>query len=124
MHKFFMREINTCMKSYTALVKAHVNNSIRAVPVEIRALSAVDAKWLLQAVYGFNAIVGGPSEVHEQQTEDISKPLTPDQQKIKSLQTTKDNAANALQAERNRQKRARATATLRSVNAIQAKPTV
>ena len=119
-----MREINTCMKSYTALVKAHVNNSIRAVPVEIRALSAVDAKWLLQAVYGFNAIVGGPSEVHEQQTEDISKPLTPDQQKIKSLQTTKDNAANALQAERNRQKRARATATLRSVNAIQAKRTV
>lgn len=112
------------MKSYTALVKAHVKNSIRAVPVEIRALSAVDAKWLLQAVYGFNAIVSGPSEVHEQQTEDISKPLTPDQQKIKSLQTTKDNAVNALQAERNRQKRTRATATLRSVNAIQAKPTV
>ena len=51
------------MKSYTALVKAHVKNSIRAVPVEIRALSAVDAKWLLQAVYGFNAIVSGPSEV-------------------------------------------------------------
>jgi len=122
----FMQEINTCMKTYTALVKAHVNNSIRAVPVEIRALTAVDAKWLLQAVYGFNALVGGPNEVHEdvQTTEDISKPLTPDQQKIKSLQTTKDNAANALKTERNRQKKARATAMLRSVNAIQAKPSI
>ena len=36
------------------------------------------------------------------------KPLTPEQQRIKSLQTQKQNIAKQLKAERDRQKRQRA----------------
>jgi len=62
MHKLFMRKINTWMKTYTALIKVQVGTAIRAVATEVRAASSVDAKWLLQAVYGFHAIVSGPTE--------------------------------------------------------------
>ena len=49
------------------------------------------------------------------------KPLTPQQQRIKSLQTQKDNASKQLKAERNRQKIQKAqqiiTTTRQSVGA-------
>jgi hypothetical protein len=44
------------------------------------------------------------------------KPLTPQQQRIKSLQQQKDNASKALKAERDRQKIAKARQTIASVN--------
>jgi hypothetical protein len=47
------------------------------------------------------------------------KPLTPQQQRIKSLQTQKDNVSKALKAERDRQKIAKAQQQLAS--AIQIK---
>ena len=43
------------------------------------------------------------------------KPLTPQQQRIKSLQTQKDNVSKALKAERDRQKIAKAQQTISSV---------
>lgn len=53
------------MKTYRALVKAKVQNSMRAVPAEIRAQSSSDAKWLLQAIYGFHAVVSTPFAINE-----------------------------------------------------------
>ena len=45
----------------------------------------------------------------------VIKPLTPQQQRIKSLQTQKDNVSKALKAERDRQKIAKAQQTINSV---------
>ena len=44
-----------------------------------------------------------------------SKPLTPQQARIKSLQTQKDNVSKQLKAERNRQKIQKAQQTIQSV---------
>ena len=44
-----------------------------------------------------------------------NKPLTPQQQRIKSLQTQKQNIAKQLKAERDRQKIQRAQQTIQSV---------
>ncbi len=43
------------------------------------------------------------------------KPLSPHQQRIKSLQTQKDNVSKQLKAERNRQKIQKAQQTIKSV---------
>jgi hypothetical protein len=44
-----------------------------------------------------------------------TKPLTPQQQRIKSLQTQKDNVSKQLKAERNRQQIQKAQQTIQSV---------
>ena len=54
------------MKTYRALVKAKVQNTVRAIPAEVRAQTSSDAKWLLQAIYGFHAVVSTPSIVETQ----------------------------------------------------------
>ena len=45
----------------------------------------------------------------------VIKPLTPQQQRIKSLQLQKDNVAKQLKAERDRQKIAKAQQTIANV---------
>ena len=47
--------------------------------------------------------------------QNVIKPLTPQQQRIKSLQLQKDNVAKQLKAERDRQKIAKAQQTINSV---------
>jgi len=104
------------MRSYKASVSVSHDNNKRVVPTEIRAASQSDAKWLLQAIYGFHAVVSGPIEVSERvQEADGSYPKTPEQAKIASLKAAKDRANDALKAERDRQKRQRALKTLRAV---------
>ena len=46
----------------------------------------------------------------------VIKPLTPQQQRIKSLKQQKDNISKALKAERDRQKIAKAQQTIANVN--------
>ena len=46
----------------------------------------------------------------------VIKPLTPQQQRVKSLQQQKDNASKALKAERDRQKVAKARQTIATTN--------
>ena len=45
----------------------------------------------------------------------VTKPLTPQQQRIKSLQLQKDNVAKQLKVERDRQKIAKAQQTIANV---------
>ena len=45
----------------------------------------------------------------------VIKPLTPQQQRIKSLQMQKDNVSKTLKAERDRQKIAKAQQTISNV---------
>lgn len=104
------------MKTYTALVKARIGNTVRTVTAEVRAQNSSDARWLLQAIYGFHALSSTPTEVHEAaQLEEIIQAKTPEQQRIANLQQTKDRANNALKAERDRQKREKAFKALSSI---------
>ena len=105
------------MKTYRALIKAQVGASMRAIPTDIRAQTSSDAKWLLQAIYGFHAVVSAPTEIHDMKITEITAPPTPDQQKIKVLKTQKDHAADALKIERDRQKRTKAVQTIGALNA-------
>ena len=105
------------MKTFTALIKACVGNSVKALPVEIRAQNSSDARWLLQAIYGFHALASSPTELHEdEQLDELIQAKTPEQQRIANLQTNKDRASDALKAERDRQKRSKAIATLSNLN--------
>ena len=101
------------MKTFKALVKAQVNGNFKNTAVEVRANTSSDAKWILQAIYGFHAVLAAPVEEREiLTTEDSSQPVTPEQQRIASLKTAKDRAAVALTAERERQQVSRAQKTL------------
>ena len=104
------------MNTYTALVAAQVGNSRKLVKTEVKAASAAEAKWLLQAIYGFHAVTSMPSEKREVLTsEDLSKPPTPEQQRLNALKISKDRANDALKAERDRQKRQKALKDLQSL---------
>jgi hypothetical protein len=106
------------MNTYTALVAAKVGNTSRMVKTEIKAASAAEAKWLLQAIYGFHAISSSPTEVREDLTvENLSQPSTPEQQRITSLKAAKDRASDALKAERDRQKKQSAMKALSTLSA-------
>jgi len=105
------------MKTFKAIVKAQVNGNFKNTAVEVRANTSSDAKWILQAIYGFHAVLAAPVEERELlTTEDSSQPVTPEQQRIASLKTAKDRAGDALKAERDRQKRLKATQDLRSLS--------
>ncbi len=104
------------MKTYTALVAAKVGSTTKMVKTEVKAASAAEAKWLLQAIYGFHAISSSPTEMREELTvEKLSHPPTPEQQRIANLKAAKDRASDALQAERERQKKSKALKTLSSI---------
>ena len=107
------------MKTYTALIKATVNGSVRATPTQIRAENSTDARWLLQAIYGFHALVSTPIEVREEQSiTEITAPKTPEQLRLDTLKAAKDRANDALKLERDRQARQRATKTLANSNKL------
>ena len=105
------------MKTYTALVAAKVGSTTKMLKTEVKAASVAEAKWLLQAIYGFHAVSSSPTEMREELTvENLSHPPTPEQQRIANLKAAKDRASNALQAERDRQKKSKALKTLSSIS--------
>ena len=108
------------MKTFKALVKAQVKGNARNLAVEIRAKSSVEAKWMLQAIYGFHAVLSSPVEVLEAFPNEgiMTKPPTPEQQQIASLKAAKERASTALKNERDRQKRSKALQSLRSLSNI------
>lgn len=103
------------MKTFTALVSAKVGSDSRLIKTQIRADTASEAKWLLQAIYGFHAVSSLPTEVHEMALSELERPNTPEQQRIETLKTAKDRASDALKAEREKQRKQRALLTLRSL---------
>ena len=71
----------------------------------IEADSTIHAKLLGEWHYGIGSVAASPIKLEEQSPK---APLTPQQARIKSLQTQKDNVSKQLKAERNRQKIAKA----------------
>ena len=106
-----------CMKTYTAMVSAKAGAITRLIKTEIRAASAAEAKWLLQAIYGFHSVASVPAENRELLTsEDSVTTPTPEQQRLNALKASKDAAAKALKVERDRQKRQSALKTLQAIS--------
>ena len=114
-HKLFMHGINTDMKTFTALIKARINGIERSIPTQVRAVDANDARWLLQAIYGFHAVLTAPSEIEERLIDETAS-KTPEQLRLDSLKAAKDRANAALKGERDRIARQKAVNTLTQIN--------
>lgn len=112
------------MKTFFATVRASVGSTTRSISTEVRATSSADAKWLLQAVYGFHSVLSGPTEsMKGNELDETITPKSPDQQRVANLQATRDRASDALKAERTRQKRARALRALTPLPTSSVPPT-
>jgi hypothetical protein len=90
------------MKDYIAKVRIKGN----VVKTIVHAENSTHARLLLQYQFGWNSIVSSPV------LGETIKPKTPEQLRIDSLKATKDRAADALSAERQRQQVAKAQKSL------------
>jgi hypothetical protein len=86
------------MKDYIAKVRIKGN----VVKTIVHAENSTHARLLLQYQFGWDSIVASPV------LGETIKPKTPEQLRIDSLKATKDRAADALSAERQRQQVAKA----------------
>lgn len=84
----------------------------QVVKTTIEADSAIHAKLLGEWHYGIGSVASTPTRLEEQGI--TTTPQTPQQARIKSLQTQKDNVSKQLKAERDRQKIAKAQQTIRN----------
>ena len=89
--------LNICMNKYIAAVR--VKGQI--VKTIVFAESQIHARLILQYQFGMNSVVSSPAQISEVKT---IKPLTPDQQRIKSMQARVKQDQEAVKAERARQK--------------------
>ena len=78
----------------------------QTVKVLVHAENTTHARLILQYLYGWSSIVTSPVLA------ETLKPKTPEQLRIDSLKANKDRAADALAAERQRQKIAKAQRAL------------
>ena len=107
------------MNKYLARVR--VNG--QSIKTWVFADSAIHARLLIQYQFGMNSLTASPvlaegdAKGYTQLDEVVKayKPLTPQQQRIKSLQTQKNNVSKQLKAERDRQKIQKAQQTIQSV---------
>ena len=106
------------MNKYLATVRVRG----QLVKTYVFADSAIHARLLIQYQFGMDSLSSTPikaegGESGYTQLEEVvkaNKPLTPQQARIKSLQTQKDNVSKQLKAERNRQKIQKAQQTIQS----------
>jgi hypothetical protein len=81
--------------------QASVRVKGQLVKTAVFADSPIHARLILQYQFGMGSIVSYPSAITEVAT---SKPLTPDQQRIKSMKDRVKHDQSAVKAERARQK--------------------
>jgi hypothetical protein len=81
------------------LVQVRIKGQL--VKTTIEANSVIHAKLLAEWYFGIGSIASTPIKLGENAALTLQ---TPQQQRIKSLQTQKDNVSKQLKAERNRQK--------------------
>ena len=90
------------MQDYIATIRIK-GTTIKTV---VHAENSTHARLILQYQYGMDSIVTSPVLA------ETSKPKTPEQLRLDSLKANKDRAADALTAERQRQKLAKAQQAL------------
>ena len=89
--------LNICMNKYIAIVRVRG----QAIKMAVFADSQIHARLILQYQFGMDSVVSSPAQISEVKT---IKPLTPDQQRIKSMQARVKQDQQAIKAERARQK--------------------
>lgn len=98
----------------------------QSIKTYVFADSAIHARLLIQYQFGMNSLASSPikaeGEAIDYQVLDevikAYKPLTPQEQRIKSLQTQKDNVTKQLKAERDKQKIQRAQQQIQNVRSV------
>jgi len=100
--------LNICMNKYIATVRVKG----QAIKMAVFADSQIHARLILQYQFGMNSIVSSPNQISEVKT---IKPLTPDQQRIKSMQARVKQDQQAVKAEWARQKIAAGQQELRKI---------
>ena len=108
------------MNQYIATIK------INGQPIKtiVFANSSTHARLILQYQFGMNSLLNFPSKAESNvvgyrfldEVIKAHKPLTPQQQRIKSLQTQKHNVSKQLKAERDRLKIQKAQQQIQSVH--------
>lgn len=83
------------------------------VKMAVFADSMIHARLILEYQFGMNSLASSPVQVNEAGT---IKPLTPDQARLAALKRQKDNVAKQIEAERDRQKLAKAQKTISNLN--------
>lgn len=83
----------------------------KIVKTTVEADSAIHARLLGEWHYGIGSVASIPTQLEEE----LGAPQTPQQARIKSLQTQKDNVSKQLKAERDRQKLTKAQQTIASI---------
>ena len=85
------------MNEYIATVRVKG----QAIKMAVFADSQIHARLILQYQFGMGSVVSSPTHIIEVK---VIKPLTPDQQRIKSMQARVKQSQEAVKAERARQK--------------------
>ena len=85
------------MNKYVAIVRVKG----QAVKTAVFADSQIHARLILQYQFGMDSVVSSPTQISEVKT---IKPLTPDQQRINSMQARVKRDQQAVKVERARQK--------------------
>ena len=83
------------------------------VKMAVFADSMIHARLILEYQFGLNSLTSTPVQVNEAGT---IKPQTPDQARLAALKRQKDNVAKQIEAERDRQKLAKAQKTISNLN--------
>jgi hypothetical protein len=97
------------MKKYLASVR--IRGQI--VKMAVFAESSIHARLILEYQFGMNSLASAPVQVNEASA---IKPLTPDQARLAALKRQKENVAKQIEAERDRQKLAKAQKTISNLN--------
>ena len=92
---------------------ANVRIKGQTVKMAVFADSMTHARLILEYQFGMNSLAKAPVQVNEAGT---IKPLTPDQARLAALKRQKDNVAKQIEAERDRQKLAKAQKTISNLN--------
>lgn len=92
------------------LVQVRIKGQV--VKTTIEADSAIHARLIAEWQFGIGSVANTPAKLAEN---NILTPQTPQQARIKSLQTQKDNVSKQLKAERDRQKLQRAQHTIANI---------
>ena len=83
------------------------------VKMAVFADSMIHARLILEYQFGLNSLATAPVQVNEASA---IKPLTPDQARLAALKRQKENVAKQIEAERDRQKLAKAQKTISNLN--------
>lgn len=89
----------------------------RLVNTAVFADDPLHARLIIEYQFGIGSIIKGPSSLNESDLIKPIKPLSPDQQRLATMRQQKDSLTKTINAERDRQKIAKAQQQIRVASA-------